>query len=48
MNKSYQLLEEMRLKGHSPTEVTYGALIDGLAKVDRLAEAYILFEEAKA
>ena len=38
----------MKTKGLQPTVVTYGSVIDGLAKIDRLDEAYMLFEEANS
>ncbi|KAJ0093466.1 hypothetical protein Patl1_25062 [Pistacia atlantica] len=48
VSKAYQLLEGNEDKGHHPTVDTYGSVLDGLAKIDRLDEAnYMLFEEAK-
>jgi len=34
----------MKTNGLQPTVVTYGCVIDGLTKIDRLDEAYMLFE----
>ena len=37
-----------KIKGIQHTVVSYGSVIDGLAKINRLNEAYMLFEEAKS